>query len=93
MRVASVTFALLVLSGCAGEADYTLAGAFTVDRSDADIADFQTHVERHGGTSVLMESFPEQFRVSGLDASSCAALRAELSALAYIGSVTECQGS
>lgn len=97
--VAFLGLGLLVLAGCAyppedtthgGEPVWSLHGAFKASRTQADMQDLQNRVEARGGQVTIMESFPEQFRASGLTASACDALRAELNSVDYLQSVGSC---
>lgn len=70
---------------------YALAGAFDANRTEEDLRDFDTTVQEYTDDYVLMESFPEQFRIHGLDADECRALRADLDNKTYIARLSECR--
>lgn len=81
-----------LLSGCSGDAvSYRLSGAFTAERTQADLDDFSATVAPYSDDVAIMESFPEQFSIRGLD-ESCEPLREVLLAKPYIASVGECTG-
>lgn len=57
-------FVALLLAGCADPVAYEISGAFTQDRTNDDLATFDAKVQSLNGEAVLMESFPEQYRVT-----------------------------
>lgn len=85
---------LPMLAGCltqvSQEPDASISGSFTSDRTQADLADFQARVDAWGGEAVIMESFPEQFRVT-LPETDCYLFAQEVEDLDYIAQVGACQ--
>lgn len=72
------------------EEDHVVGGSFTQDRTQADLDDFFARVEAWGGESVLLESFPEQFRVT-LPATDCYLFAQEVEDLPYVANVGACE--
>jgi hypothetical protein len=84
--------ALLLLSGCLSSAPtpFRLAGAFTAERTEADLQEFHALVEPYAADVRILESFPEQFGIDGHDLERCDELAALLVAKDYIASVGDC---
>ena len=92
MRVAVLAMAALVLAGCASAGEgpsFRLSGAFTADRTQADLDDFRATVAPYSDDVALLESFPEQFVVHGI-VGGCEQLRATLQGKDYVASVSAC---
>lgn len=87
--VVTVTVLALGLAGCAEEDSYRLGGAFTADRTQDDMEEFQRIVEPYSDDVAILESFPEQFAIHHIH-HGCEELRAKLQAKAYIASVSNC---
>lgn len=64
-----------------------LSGAFKEEASQADLAEAQRLSKAEGGDMAILESFPMQFSVKGLDAGACARLREALAAEPYVARV------
>lgn len=83
----------LALAGCGTPAadgpTFRLGGAFTEQRTDADLQDFQRTVRPYSDDVLLMESFPEQFSIRGI-VGGCEQLRSQLDAKPYIATVGQC---
>lgn len=92
MRLALFAAATLLLAGCASAGEgpsFRLSGAFTADRTQADLDDFHATVAPYSDDVALLESFPEQFVVHGI-VGGCEQLRATLQAKDYVASVSAC---
>ena len=85
---------LLPLAGCLTEtpeeALYSVHGSFTADRTQSDLDAFFARVEAWGGEGIVMESFPEQFRVT-LPETDCYLFAQEVEDLDYVASVGACK--
>ncbi len=93
-RIVPVALLVLIgmLAGCTEAAtEYQIRGAFTTDRSDDDIAALSAKAKGLGGEVAIMESFPEQFLISGLPLAACKEMAAWLDAQDFIASATPCQ--
>lgn len=68
--LALLALAAALLAGCSGGAEtkYALSGAFKASRADHDLQDLAATAEPYGGDTAIMESFPEQFSIRGIDA-------------------------
>lgn len=92
MRVVALAIVALFLSGCNGDAAYErLGGAFTAQRTAADLDDFQATVRPYSDDVAIRESFPEQFIIHGLDANDCIELSELLRAKPYIATLGPCE--
>jgi len=89
----------LLLPGCVqgpaaddGPGTATLRGAFTEAATQADMADFGEEMRAYGrDVDVrLMESFPVQFAVEGVDAARCDEAREAARAKPYVARVDGC---
>ena len=60
-----------LLAGCADSLQYQASGAFTTERTQDDLAAFDAKVKELGGEAAIMESWPEQFRVTFRSADAC----------------------
>lgn len=93
MRFVAALSVLLVigLAGCAGDAvSFQVGGSFRQDRADSDLDDLRATAAPYSDDVLVMESFPEQFNVRGLDEHGCNELRALLQAKAYLQHVGAC---
>ncbi len=93
MRVVSLLVALsaVTVSGCIKEAaDWQASGAFTAEpRPDWD--EWEALVAKYSDEpAVIMESFPEQFRVVGMFQGECNAFVREARDLPYVERVGPC---
>lgn len=70
--------------------EWSLAGAFTADRTDANLTQFQAWVDEAHGEAVLLESFPEQFRVTNLSGVACARLHRQLGDADFVARMSTC---
>ncbi|HEX9816862.1 MAG TPA: hypothetical protein VGB18_07770 [Candidatus Thermoplasmatota archaeon] len=87
--VGSLVFTLI--AGCTSDGEFDFGGTFTGEAGQSDLADFRARMEARGADDVLvMESFPMQFRVTGLG-SDCDAAADEADSLPYVASVTPCR--
>lgn len=94
MRFLLMLASLIALAGCAepeaAGGDWRLAGSFEAEPRP-DWGEFEAIVNRYPhDESFIMESFPEQFAIHGLNRADCASLRADLEHLAYVRSVGDC---
>jgi hypothetical protein len=97
----AVPFALLALlafalsSGCISSAPtpFRLHGAFTADRTEADLREFHALVGPYASDVRIMESFPEQFAIDGKDVRQCDELSALLKAKPYVAQVGPCSAT
>lgn len=88
---------LSLTAGCMAPADppgdpdtYRLGGTFTEDADQGDVADLRGEAEARGGQVTIMESYPLQFDVTGLDRDACTELKAVLEQKPYTESVGGC---
>ena len=93
--MARLLLVLLVVaaSGCMSGpegAAYQLSGAFTAQRTQADIEEFHEIVAPFSSDVRIMESFPEQFVVAGMSKTGCDDARSQLVGKPYIGSLSQC---
>jgi hypothetical protein len=72
---------------------WVVSGAFTADRTDDNVTQFHAWVEASSGVAAIMESFPEQFRVTNLSAAGCAVLHDHLEGAAFVARLSRCQNS
>lgn len=82
----------LLLSGCGtpeSGPSFQLSGAFTADRTQEDLDEFDAIVRPYSDDIAIMESFPEQFAIRGIEG-GCEQLRATLDAKDYIATVGAC---
>lgn len=89
MRIVAI-LALLMLAGCTDAEDYKMGGAFTSDRSQADLEEFNQLVGQYSDDVAIMESFPEQFSIRGMNQADCEELYTKLQAKSYISSLNVC---
>lgn len=90
MRALLLLTTTILLAGCASEGDsYRLSGAFTAERTNADMQEFNDLVDDYSDDVAIMESFPEQFAINHMH-HGCEELRAKLLEKSYIASVSEC---
>jgi hypothetical protein len=85
---------ILLLAGCAetpGGVEYRVGGSFTEDATQADVEDLQRRLAAWGADAAIMESYPLQYQIGGLDGPSCDEVRAMLANRPYIASVGRCQ--
>lgn len=96
LRLILLLFAAAWFSGCVqtpGTQDggQEFGGTFTPETTQSDLEDFRERMEAHGADDVLvMESFPMQFRVTGLDG-DCRNVVDEARSLSYVADVTACR--
>lgn len=93
MRLQAAVLLMLVvagLAGCAQDPTYWLGGAFSSERTEADLQDFDATAGRYSDDIAILESFPEQFSVGSLSKDDCGALRAELLQKDYLQRVGDC---
>lgn len=90
---AAATVLALALAGCGTPAagpSFMLSGAFTADRTQQDLDEFQAIVRPYSDEApTIMESFPEQFVIHGIEG-GCEQLRVTLDSKDYIASVGTC---
>lgn len=82
----------LALAGCSTSTSgpsFRLSGAFTEDRTEQDLQEFDRIVAPYSDDVLIMESFPEQFSIRGIEG-GCEQLRVDLQAKDYIASVGTC---
>ena len=92
MRLALLAAAAVLLAGCASASEgpsFRLSGAFTAERTQADLDDFHATVAPYSGDVALLESFPEQFVIHAI-VGGCDHLRATLQGKDYVASVSAC---
>lgn len=68
---------------------YRWSGTFAEDRSQLDIEAFVQEASRHGEVAIL-ESFPEQFVITRLDAGGCQFLQPFIETRDYIAQHSGC---
>jgi hypothetical protein len=94
MAAVAVFTALLgvLASGCAATepTPFRLSGAFTAERTEADLQEFHALVGPYADDVRILESFPEQFAIDGRESDRCDELAALLRAKAYIATVSDC---
>ena len=93
MRWAVPLALLVLLSGCGSPGTgptFRLSGAFTADRTQADLDEFEGIVRPYSDDVAYLESFPEQFVIAGIQG-GCDQLRSTLQAKDYVASVGTCQ--
>jgi hypothetical protein len=83
---------VLLSAGClsAAPTPFRLSGAFTAERTEADLQEFQALVEPYADDVRILESFPEQFAIDGRDRDRCDELAALLRAKPYVAHVGDC---
>lgn len=86
----ALLLAIPALAGCTAEPTYAVGGAFTSERTEADMQDFDASASQYSDDIAILESFPEQFRVGSLSQADCEALREELLQKDYLGRVGDC---
>lgn len=92
MRLVVALLVAVASGGCidSGES-FEFAGSFREAATQGEMDDFRVRMERWGADDVLLlESFPVQFIVRGLE-EDCASARAEAADLVYVRSVSECR--
>lgn len=92
MRLPLAVAAVLLAAGCASPGDspsFQLSGSFTVDRTQADLDEFQALAEPYSDDVAILESFPEQFVIRGI-VGGCEQLRATLASKDYIATLGSC---
>ncbi len=83
----------MLLAGCGDDPgpNYVISGVFERSTTQADLDDFQARLAPHGASAQIMESFPMQYQIRGLDADTCADIRVLLLGLDYVAAVGECR--
>ncbi len=92
MRLALAVLIVLMFAGCVEEEpqSYQWSGAFTAERTNEDLQEFSQFASKHGDVAIL-ESFPEQFVISRLDAGGCQFLQPFIESRDYIASHSGCR--
>ena len=91
LRSASLLLVIALFGGCVEESTQEFGGTFTREATQADIDDFRERMTKRGADDVLvMESFPMQFRVTGLG-DDCNAASDEARSLPYVADVSPCR--
>jgi len=67
-----------------------VAGVFSANATQADVAELAARVRERGGEMAVMESFPLQFSTRGLGEADCADVRAFAALRPYVASVGAC---
>lgn len=88
----ALALASTLLAGCGGPGPtYLISGVFEPDATPEDIDDLQARLAVHGATAQIMESYPLQYQIRGLNAADCADIHEVLRGLPYIDVVGECR--
>lgn len=89
IALAALTLAALAGCGSGAPAEYRVGGAFKSSRTAHDFDDLRATAAPYGGDVAILESFPEQFGITGLD-SRCDELRGKLVQKVYLASASPC---
>lgn len=85
---------VLLAAGCVAPqaAPMQLGGAFTAEATQEDLRAFGEDMRAYGRSVdvAILESFPPQFSVRGLDADKCEDARAHARSLPFVARVGEC---
>ena len=84
----------LLVAGCATDGDvptFAAGGTFTDDATQQQMEELADYVEMRGGDLLLMESFPVQFRATGLSEEACEELRIHAQERSYVQHVRACE--
>lgn len=88
----------ILVAGCAtpeppAPTMFAVGGTLDRNATSEDVEDLRGRVQAHNGTLAIMESYPLQYRASGLMETECEALKLELASLAYVAVVGTCEAT